>query len=186
MNRLRNIMFGVAILGVTGCAGAVKLDNVAGSWTCPRVDGVCAEIAAIDRGLGATPSALVSIAAGAEGDGSALTQIYLDGGSASLPSRTPDQVARIVFAPSVDAEGHYHGARVVYAVITPGRWIAKPAATKPTANPVTAQATSTSRPMQPTEVGVATDGARLERSHQSSDGIERQTTNLTVEATDAR
>lgn len=110
-------------LAVTGCSSTMRLENVAGTWSCPRVDGVCADIAAIDRSVigeagplpirgPATPSSpLVTV--GLEEDGMALT-------------RTGDEVARIVLAPMIDAHGHYHASRVIYAVMSMGGWARTP------------------------------------------------------------
>jgi hypothetical protein len=103
----------------------MRLENVAGTWSCPRVDGVCADIAAIDRSVTletgplpirgpATPSSPF-VTVGLEQDGMALT-------------RTGDEVARIVLAPMIDAHGHYHASRVIYAVMSTGGWARTPVA----------------------------------------------------------
>lgn len=111
------------------CASPLKLQNVAGSWTCPRVDGVCADIMTIDQGLGAGPVA-VPTADGAVSrnpqKGSVVLASMPSHTPSAMPRRTPDQVARIVFAPSVDANGHYHGPREVFAVMTTGTWVTAP------------------------------------------------------------
>ncbi len=123
---MKTLILSLGLLGLTGCAGAIKMENVAGTWSCPRIDGVCADIATLDsqligagdyRGVGgpapiANPNGVISVndMAGASG----------------MPLRAPDEVARIVFAPSVDASGHYHGARAVYAVMKTGEWLTGP------------------------------------------------------------
>ena len=123
-------------LAVTGCSSTMRLENVAGTWSCPRVDGVCADIAAIDRSVtremgplpigGSAPSSSPYIAVGLEEDGMALT-------------RTGDEVARIVLAPMIDAHGHYHATRVIYAVMSTGGWARTPvAAPEPTSIAATA------------------------------------------------
>ncbi|MEM9093943.1 MAG: TraV family lipoprotein [Pseudomonadota bacterium] len=117
-----------------GCASSVRLENVAGSWSCPRIDGICADISAIDAGLGAGfDAAPLGVADPRGRSKGAFITASSDGTTGYTPARSADEVARIVFAPMVDASGHYHGAREVFAVMTPGTWIAAPvmAATAP-------------------------------------------------------
>lgn len=114
-----------AMTGVTGCASAVKLENVAGTWSCPRVDGVCADIATLDAELVGTPT-MRGIGGGAEAIASGAGMIAVMAAASTMPARTEDEVARIVFAPSIDAAGHFHGARAIYAVMKPGEWIEGP------------------------------------------------------------
>ncbi|MEM9838009.1 MAG: TraV family lipoprotein [Pseudomonadota bacterium] len=105
------------VLLMTACTSPVKLEHVAGTWTCPRVDGVCATTTSIDAGLTE------------ESTGEDAAPVVFSGqpsggvAGAPAPARTADQVARIVLAPRVDASGHYHEARVIYAVMTSGRWV---------------------------------------------------------------
>ena len=61
--------------------------------------------------------------------------ISTDGQRSVTPGRTADEIARIVFAPSVDANGHYHGMREVYAVMKQGVWIEAPIISAPKAEP---------------------------------------------------
>lgn len=116
--------------GLGACAAPLKLENVAGSWTCPRVDGVCGDITTIDQGLGAEP---IPVPAGDTSvsrtpqTGTLVLATARSEAPSAIPRRTPDQVARIVFAPIVDPNGHYHGPREVYAVMTTGTWITAPA-----------------------------------------------------------
>lgn len=116
------LLLGTLALG--GCASAVKLDNVAGSWTCPRIDGVCATIAALD---GATSHDAqgqpLLLAPGHQHAPAGVILTSADGVERHALGRSPDQIARIVFAPSVDAAGHYHGMREIYAVMAQGQWI---------------------------------------------------------------
>ena len=119
----RALIIALFALAATGCSSTMRLENVAGTWSCPRVDGVCADIAAIDRSVtremgplpigGSAPSSSPYIAVGLEEDGMGLT-------------RTGDEVARIVLAPMIDAHGHYHASRVIYAVMSTGGWAQTP------------------------------------------------------------
>lgn len=113
------------LLSVTGCASSLKLENVAGTWSCDRVDGVCADIADIDaRTIGprlegqpiGSPDA---VPPGPQGDMISVSNST----ETVMPSRTADEVARIVLAPSLDAQGRYHSARVMFAVMKPGDWV---------------------------------------------------------------
>ena len=115
----------IAMPTVTGCASAVKLENVAGTWSCPRVDGVCADIATLDAELVGTPT-VRSIGGGNGSIATEAGQIAVTAATTAMPARTADEVARIVFAPSIDADGHFHGARAIYAVMKPGTWIEGP------------------------------------------------------------
>ncbi|MEL7042497.1 MAG: TraV family lipoprotein [Pseudomonadota bacterium] len=114
-----------AMTGVTGCASAVKLENVAGTWSCPRVDGVCADIATLDAELVGAPS-MRGIGSASETIAAETDRIAISAASSAMPARTADEIARIVFAPSIDASGHFHGARAIYAVMKPGEWIEGP------------------------------------------------------------
>lgn len=105
-------------LALTACASPVKLQNVAATWSCPLVDGVCATTEALDQKL-AQASALEPITAPLTKDHAAIT---VTPKSAAL-GRTYDQVARIVFAPLVDADGNFHEARVIHAVMQRGSWV---------------------------------------------------------------
>lgn len=122
---MKTLIASLSVLGLTGCASAIKMENVAGTWSCPRIDGVCADIASLDgqligqdsyRGIGGAP--IVTR------DG--VVAVSDKGVTSAMPARAPDEVARIVFAPSVDASGHYHGVRAIYAVIKTGDWITAP------------------------------------------------------------
>lgn len=115
----------LAMTTVTGCASAVKLENVAGTWSCPRVDGVCADIATLDAELVGSPS-VRSIGGGSGLIAAEAGQIAVTAATTVMPARTADEVARIVFAPSIDADGLFHGARAIYAVMKPGTWIEGP------------------------------------------------------------
>jgi len=120
MRSLMIPMLGSVMLG--GCTSALKLENVTGSWSCPRVDGVCAEISDIDTGL---------VANSVDGVETAFS-IGNTSGVGVLPSaapiRTGDEVAKIVLAPMIDANGYYLGPREIYAVMRSGSW-ARPLAT---------------------------------------------------------
>ncbi|MEL7542109.1 MAG: TraV family lipoprotein [Pseudomonadota bacterium] len=115
----------LALAGVAGCASAVKLENVAGTWSCPRVDGVCADIATLDAELVGAPN-VRGIGGGSETIAADAARIAISAASSAMPARTADEIARIVFAPSIDTAGHFHGARAVYAVMKPGEWIEGP------------------------------------------------------------
>ena len=116
---MKPILIAAAAVSLAGCTSMTSLENVAGTWSCPRADGVCADIATIDAALiggpaiGAASRVMRSDADLIAASGAALT-------------RTPDEVARIVFAPAVDAAGHYHSARAIYAVMAPGHWVEAP------------------------------------------------------------
>ena len=111
-----------AAFALASCASPVKLQNVAGTWSCPRVDGVCATTEALDRQLTDAAPAPVMITQSTE-----LTGIV--GLDIETMGRSYDQVARIVFAPLVDDQGHYHEARVIHAVMARGSWLPAPAKT---------------------------------------------------------
>ena len=105
-------------MALSACVSPVKLQNVAGTWSCPLVDGVCATTEALDQKL-TRASAPKPINAPLTED-QVSTAVSLESG---VPGRTYDQVARIVFAPLVDADGNYHEARVVHAVMQRGSWV---------------------------------------------------------------
>lgn len=114
-----------ALLGVTGCASSLKLENVAGTWSCDRVDGVCADISMIDQATigsrldGAPIGAPKSHADNNDGQVVPIAARP----NVVMPSRTADEVARIVLAPTLDANGRYHSSRIMFAVMKPGDWI---------------------------------------------------------------
>lgn len=116
---MKPILIATAALSLAGCASMTSLENVTGTWSCPRVDGVCADIATIDAALIGAP------ATGAAGRVMGSDAGLVAASGAAL-TRTPDEVARIVFAPAVDAAGHYHSARAIYAVMAPGHWVEAP------------------------------------------------------------
>jgi len=115
---MKPILIATAALSLSGCTSMTSLENVAGTWSCPRVDGVCADIATID-------AALTGPATGAAGRAMGSDASLIAASGAAL-TRTPDEVARIVFAPAVDGAGHYHSARAIYAVMAPGHWVEAP------------------------------------------------------------
>lgn len=108
-----------AAAALASCVSPVKLQNVAGTWSCPRVDGVCATTEALDRQLTDAAPAPVLTAQPTE-------LVRIAGPDAETMGRSYDQVARIVFAPLVDDQGHYHEARVIHAVIARGSWLPAP------------------------------------------------------------
>ncbi|NNU17493.1 TraV family lipoprotein [Parvularcula sp. ZS-1/3] len=114
-----------AAFALASCASPVKLQNVAGTWSCPRVDGVCATTEALDRQLTDAAPAPVMTAQSTE-------LVNMASPDAGTMGRSYDQVARIVFAPLVDDQGHYHEARVVHAVMARGSWLPAPARTPDT------------------------------------------------------
>lgn len=137
MNRSLTISL-LSALTLGGCASPLKLKNVAGTWSCPRVDGVCSDITSIDRGLGIEETGTQPVGnGGLRRDPGTGTLLLTSMGSANpiMPGRTADQVARIVFAPSVDANGHYHGPREIYAVMTTGSWVTQPVRPVPDLQP---------------------------------------------------
>lgn len=136
----------VAMTGVTGCASTVKLENVAGTWSCPRVDGVCADIATLDAELVGTPS-MRSIGGVGESIAAETGMIAVSAAANAMPARTADEVARIVFAPSIDASGHFHGARAIYAVMKPGEWVEHPIEEVPISSMATVEPTSAQKPV---------------------------------------
>ncbi|MEL7322574.1 MAG: TraV family lipoprotein [Pseudomonadota bacterium] len=114
-----------ALLGATGCASSLKLENVAGTWSCDRVDGVCADISMIDQ---------ATIGSRIDGApiGAPKSDVYSNQGQVVpistrtdivMPSRTADEVARIVLAPTLDVSGRYHSSRIMFAVMKPGDWV---------------------------------------------------------------
>jgi len=116
---MKPILLAAATLSLAGCTSMTSLENVAGTWSCPRVDGVCANIATIDAALVSGP------ATGAAGRVMGRDAGLIAASGAAL-TRTPDEIARIVFAPAVDGAGHYHSARAIYAVMAPGHWVEAP------------------------------------------------------------
>ncbi len=125
MRRLILSLASIGMLSVTGCASSLKLENVAGTWSCDRVDGVCAEITDIDE-------ATIGPRMDSQPIGSPQNGVFDSSGGiipvinrvdVAMPSRTADEVARIVLAPSLDAQGRYHGSRVLFAVMKPGDWV---------------------------------------------------------------
>lgn len=136
----------LAMTGVTGCASAVKLENVAGTWSCPRVDGVCADIATLDAELVGTPT-MRSIGGVGETIAPETGMIAASAAVNAMPARTADEVARIVFAPSIDAAGHFHGARAIYAVMKPGAWVEHPIEEAPDSATSLVERTSTPPPV---------------------------------------
>lgn len=135
----------IALTGVTGCASAVKLENVAGTWSCPRIDGVCADIATLDAELVGTPT---TRSIGGQGGSIAAEagMIAVSVAASAMPARTADEVARIVFTPSIDAAGHFHGARAIYAVMKPGEWVEHPIEDAPVRPTATVERTSAPPP----------------------------------------
>ncbi|MEM9375211.1 MAG: hypothetical protein AAGA72_03250 [Pseudomonadota bacterium] len=134
-----HIISAIAVMALSGCASALKLENVAGTWSCPRIDGVCADTSAIDAGLtdrAATGSAIVGVG---EAVGAQFMTISAEGERAYQPistlARTMDEVARIVLAPTVDSSGHYHGARELFAVMKNGSWVETPVSPEPATGP---------------------------------------------------
>jgi hypothetical protein len=105
-----------AAFALASCASPVKLQNVAGTWSCPRVDGVCATTEVLDRQLTEAAPDPVMMTQSTE-------LVGMAGPDAETMGRTYDQVARIVFAPLVDDQGHYHEARVIHAVMARGSWL---------------------------------------------------------------
>ncbi|MEM9377497.1 MAG: hypothetical protein AAGA72_14850 [Pseudomonadota bacterium] len=122
----------VAVMALSGCASALKLENVAGTWSCPRIDGVCADTSAIDAGLTGRAATQGAISGVGKTVGSHFMTISAQGEQAYQPistlARTKDEIARIVLAPTVDNSGHYHGARELFAVMKNGSWVETPIA----------------------------------------------------------
>lgn len=117
---------GVIALG--GCASPLKFENVTGSWTCPRIDGVCAGIEDIDTGLAGVSAGSPVAPPVSRGSGIGVAGSVLPGGAPSAsPIRSADEIARIVLAPMIDANGIYHARRELFAVMAPGIWIEAPA-----------------------------------------------------------
>lgn len=115
----------IAILGasVSGCSTLTNLENVASDWSCPLVDGVCADISTIDASLilnGSSPANAVGAPGGSLSQGYEAIAISYDGGD--MPERSTDEVARIVFAPSIDRAGNFHGERELFAVMRDSLW----------------------------------------------------------------
>ena len=53
------------------------------------------------------------------------TKQKLLGPKHTFVSRSPEKIAKIVFAPVIDSKGNYHAARSIYIVIQPSQWIIK-------------------------------------------------------------
>lgn len=110
-------------LFLAACAGMKR--NVASSWNCSAARGTCAPVSVIDDGavarLGAGPGALPPARAEplrAPASRQPLLAPFLDG----PPRRTPERVLRIVFPPHIDAQGVYHEAAAVHAVVEMPTW----------------------------------------------------------------
>ena len=116
--RLFAVTASFSILALAGCASPLKMENVAGTWTCPRVDGKCAGIEELDRPPVEQPRLIGAI------EGSSVTTRDTENIADSIaPRRSGDQIARIVFAPRIDADGNYHDRREIFAVMTNGGWL---------------------------------------------------------------
>ncbi|ATP22037.1 MULTISPECIES: TraV family lipoprotein [Sphingomonadaceae] len=123
----------LAFFALGGCASLGG--NIAGSFSCPAPDGVCAPASAIDdRAL-----AMISgeegdrfIPAGADaapaGNVSArqISRTALATSNAGVSPvgapRTSEKVLRIVFQPYVDERGRLHEASAIHAVVQQGEW----------------------------------------------------------------
>ena len=137
----------LVLTGTAGCASAVKLENVAGTWSCPRIDGVCADIASLDAELIGTP-AIRGVGNGAGQTAGAVGSIAVNASVDAMPQRSADEVARIVMAPSIDGAGHFHGARAIYAVMKPGEWVEGPIVAEPPIQTTTTLARQTEPPVE--------------------------------------
>ena len=125
MKTLTVSLLALSTIGAAGCTSTLKLENVAGTWTCDRVDGVCADISRIDQAT--IGPRLEDIDLHGAGRDSLPQDVFAysvaAGASSMMPSRTPDEVARIVLAPSLDQQVRYHSSRVMFAVMKSGDWV---------------------------------------------------------------
>lgn len=170
MRYLTPALFSLCILALGGCANAVKLQNVAGTWSCPREDGVCLKITSIDEGIVGPRDSFTPV--GGDDDRTLSTGVIPVAVQSNpvMPSRTADEVARIVLAPSVDHSGRYHGSRVLFAVMKPGSWIEHSyddgpsliSAERPPATRLTPERSETSSSETTDLVEMSTEIARLE------------------------
>ena len=53
------------------------------------------------------------------------TKPIFSGPKENYVARSPERIAKIVFAPVIDSKGNYHAARSIYIVIQPSQWIIK-------------------------------------------------------------
>ena len=53
------------------------------------------------------------------------TKQISSGPKENFVSRSPEKIAKIVFAPIIDSKGNYHAVRSIYIVIQPSQWIIK-------------------------------------------------------------
>lgn len=123
----------LAFFALGGCASLGG--NIAGSFSCPAPDGVCAPASAIDdralamisgeegdriipTGSDAAPSSNVS----ARQISRTALATSIAGASPVGAPRTSEKVLRIVFQPYVDERGRLHEASAIHAVVQQGEW----------------------------------------------------------------
>lgn len=108
------------LLALSGCMTTGT--NISGSFTCDAPDGVCAPMTAIDdeaiRSIAGTLAGMETTTANRPGEGAILAS-YGEGGT---PGRTNERTAKVVFPARIDANGMYHEATVVHAVIEQPVW----------------------------------------------------------------
>ena len=130
---IRVVLVACLAFTLSACAGMNR--NVASSWRCSATQGTCAPVAVIDdaavarlgAGPAAGPSAPRSDPLPASAARQPLLAPFLDG----PPRRTPERVLRIVFPAHIDAQGVYHEAAAVHAVVETPAWDPSAPSTRP-------------------------------------------------------
>ncbi|MFN3592726.1 MAG: TraV family lipoprotein, partial [Thermaurantiacus sp.] len=130
---IRAFLVACLAFALAACAGTKR--NVASSWRCSATQGTCAPVAVIDDaavarlgvGPAAGPSAPRSEPLPAPAARQPLLAPFLDG----PPRRTPERVLRIVFPAHIDAQGVYHEAAAVHAVVETPAWDPSAPPTRP-------------------------------------------------------
>lgn len=121
----------LAATSLAGCTTSTVFDD----WSCPTPTGECSTIADVDARaaeaatggldeLGGFPPPAKSAESASPPQSLSAPSIPAE---TAAPTRTADEVARIVFAPFTDVNGVYHGRAVVHAVMKDGSWVTPPA-----------------------------------------------------------
>ncbi|MEM8985162.1 MAG: TraV family lipoprotein [Pseudomonadota bacterium] len=115
-----------AISLLAGCGTTTVFDD----WSCDTPTGRCSTVAEVDADATAAATGTlngfpptVKLAEGASPPKTlSAPSLRTPPNDDPSPTRTPDVVARIVFAPFTDGAGIYHGRAVVHAVMEDGAW----------------------------------------------------------------
>lgn len=127
-----NTILRQAPLACAALLSACGTTTVFDDWSCAAPTGSCSSVADVDaEAIGASSELLGGVPRPLEPAEDAAapraSSAPLPANSAGArPSRTPDVVARIVFAPFTDKDGLFHDRAVLYAVMQDGEWRAPP------------------------------------------------------------